>query len=492
MPADFSEYINLTVFDQEPGEIYLNSIELARLTLPEFNLRPGTPEDAIFQAMAYIGWQNVTAINRIPDRLMAGILAMMGVTRQDPTPAQLNILITADSYEGATIPSGTLFGFESIFEDEVTEYVFQTIEPLVINAVSPASAILPGDPYPTGVVTAECLTPGVIPTISVGQPLSILSPSTDILEAEAGSISGSTFVNGVNEDTDAEYLSRCVSYLASLSGAINKASQVDSYIATSFPGIVTRVKTFDLTYGEEGLGDIHYYYDANPVGASRSSDVTTIEFSSAHKFADGDIITVSNVGASANGFDVSNEEVISTTETTITYSNVGSDVTEVISDPDAIVFKGEDVAGYVTIFLYGFGENVSSANKESIKALVSERTVAGLIFDIRDFSILQLSLEIDVTIDSNYEVEAIQSIVKSTIVDYLSPLNFPSGNNLVRATELISLISNIPGVRYVGSVDIQPIDEGWLPKVDNDLYFRYKGSLPSLEEEDLTINFEAT
>ncbi|MBV5280155.1 MAG: hypothetical protein J0651_02510, partial [Actinobacteria bacterium] len=80
MPADFSQYVDLTIYDKEPGDMYLEAIEMARLTLPEFSLRTGTVEDAMFQAMAWIGWVNATSINRIPDRLMAGILSMMGVT----------------------------------------------------------------------------------------------------------------------------------------------------------------------------------------------------------------------------------------------------------------------------------------------------------------------------------------------------------------------------------------------------------------------------
>ena len=83
MPADFSEYIDLTIFDEQPGDIYLRSIELAQLTIPDFSLRPGTPEDAIFQAMAYISSLNIQAINRIPNRLMAGIMNILGYRRQE-------------------------------------------------------------------------------------------------------------------------------------------------------------------------------------------------------------------------------------------------------------------------------------------------------------------------------------------------------------------------------------------------------------------------
>jgi hypothetical protein len=124
MAADFSEYVDLTVYDKQPGDMYLEAIEMARLTMPEFTLRAGTVEDAIFQAMSWIGWVNATAMNRIPDRLMSGILSMMGVTINLSSSAQMSVTVTADSYEGATIPPGTVFGNTVTFEDEVLEYIF--------------------------------------------------------------------------------------------------------------------------------------------------------------------------------------------------------------------------------------------------------------------------------------------------------------------------------------------------------------------------------
>jgi hypothetical protein len=87
MAADFSRYIDLSIFDAEPGDIYFDAIEIARLTLPEFNLRVGTPEDAIFQAAAYISSLNIASVNRLPDRLMEGIMNILGYSKQQAVAA---------------------------------------------------------------------------------------------------------------------------------------------------------------------------------------------------------------------------------------------------------------------------------------------------------------------------------------------------------------------------------------------------------------------
>ncbi|MBM4210606.1 MAG: hypothetical protein FJ187_08665, partial [Gammaproteobacteria bacterium] len=56
MPSpDFSQYVDLTDFDVQPGDLYLDALEYARTSIPEFDPRPGTLEDAIMQAGAYVG-----------------------------------------------------------------------------------------------------------------------------------------------------------------------------------------------------------------------------------------------------------------------------------------------------------------------------------------------------------------------------------------------------------------------------------------------------
>ena len=88
MPADFRQYVDLTPYDADPTDIYLGAIRLARLTLPEFQLRQGTVEDALFQAFSYMQMLGVSAINRLPNRLMEGISRILGVTRDEDTQPQ--------------------------------------------------------------------------------------------------------------------------------------------------------------------------------------------------------------------------------------------------------------------------------------------------------------------------------------------------------------------------------------------------------------------
>ncbi len=482
MPADFSEYIDLTPFDVQPGDVYLNAIETARLALPEFNLRIGTPEDAIFQAMSYLTAVNVASVNRLPSRLMAGILSMMGVQRAEGVPAELEIEVFADSYDGATIPQGSIFSFEAIFEDEIQEYVFETTESTIISAIEDPA---PGDPLPSAIIATQCITPGFIAIVPSGSNLSILSSGLSIISATATD----SFSNGINPDTDAEYLSRSVSYLSSLSGANNKASQVESYIATNYPAIVARVKVFDLTYGDTNLGDISTYRIGYPSTSESSSATCTLTFSSNHQFNAGEYISVGGVGARFNSTGTNLYEITSTTSTSVTYQ-LGGAVTGSSSVPSgASVQTGLDQAGYVTVFVYGFNEFVPTVDKSSILVDVSNRSVAGLIFDIRDPDIVNLTVEADVVLDGAYDQTPLQESVKNAVINYLSPLVFPYTEDRVRKTSLVATISRVPGVLYVKSLTIAPSGSGWLPKIDDDLVFQNKGALPQIDSEDVSISF---
>ena len=70
MPADYSSYVDMIPEDVTPGDIYIGAIELARLTVPEFKVRQGTPEDALLQAAAHMNHLTISHINRVPPRLM--------------------------------------------------------------------------------------------------------------------------------------------------------------------------------------------------------------------------------------------------------------------------------------------------------------------------------------------------------------------------------------------------------------------------------------
>jgi hypothetical protein len=490
MPADFSEYINLEVFNKEPGDIYRDSVELARISLPEFNLRIGTPEDAIFQAMAYVSALNIATINRIPDRLMAGLVSILGFQRQDSIPAEMNVVVTLSSYDGGTIPAGTVFSYEALFEDEVQQFAFQTTEAVEV----PETDFDISSDYPSVTVPVTCLQPGVIPPIGEGVELSIVSSGTDIFSVITAS--PTSFANGINEDLDGEYLSKATTYLRSLSSSLTTASQMDAYLISAYPGVVTRAKTYDLTNGDDASGDISVTRNAGIVNTYLVDNLATIQTNAPHLFVTGDVVDIQIFNNAASATFNGEYEITGTGDTTFSYARVASNSGSTTVSGSA--YAGQDVSGYVSVFVYGANNLVDTLQKADILEDIRNKSVAGLSFEILDPDLLLLTIDGEITISSQYNAEAVQTAIENALLEYISPENFPYTQDRIRTSQLISIISAIPGVVYVQSLSMTPVGPGWLPRQSvtgsfgPDMLFLNKGALPIIGLDDLNITYSVS
>lgn len=482
MPADFTEYVDLSIFDKEPGDIYRDAIELARLSLPDFNLRVGTPEDAIFQAAAYISALNINAINRLPSRLMAGLVGILGYQRQEAIPAEVDIEITVGSYDGGTIPAGTIFVYDSVFEDEVQQYAFQTTTTVVIPQAEPEST-----EYPSEIATLTALEAGVMPPLTSGTEMSVLSSGTDIISAVIAS--PSNFANGINEDLDEDYLSKASTYLRSLTSALVKPAQVDSYLLTNYSGILTRAKTFDLTNGDSGGGNITVSRSSGVIKTFLDNNLATIQTEAPHLFIVGDVVELDIFNASVSATFNGEHTVTSTNDTTFSFVKVAANSASTVVTGSA--YAGQDSPGNVTIVAYGNNVELSSLKKLDIITDVRSKAVAGLTFDIIDPTLVTLEISGAIKLNQQYEQNSLRAAIEDALVDYLSPSKYPLSLDRIRQSQLIALISSIPGVVYVESLVLTPTGNGWLPQHGVDALFRDKGSLPVISLDDIDITYSS-
>lgn len=250
MAADFSEYVNLTIYDAQPVDIYLAAIDLARRTMPEFTLRQGTPEDALFQAFAYMSALSVGSINRLPPRLMEGLVKMVGMERRYGTRATVVVdLVPRDEDEGATVNAGAVFGYTETLGGVSIQYTFQLADDIVIEPnQSSAQVVL----YSQNV--------GIHPVLISGDTLTPLSVSADIDSVTVATTitisdppdANYPFVNGIEPESDVTYLSRARTFLSSLNETLVTAKQVQSYILANYES-VGRCYVLDLTkYDDTG------------------------------------------------------------------------------------------------------------------------------------------------------------------------------------------------------------------------------------------------
>lgn len=253
MAADFSPYVSLTVHDVQPVDIYLGAIELARRTLPEFSLRQGTPEDALFQAFAYMSALSVGSINRLPSRLMEGLVRMAGMERRYGSRAQVVVDLTARDNESETvIPAGTVFAYIETVGGISTQFTYQSAEDIVIPSHATTPQTVQAVLYSQAVgihpvmISGEILTPlsvvSDLDSVVVATSITIVDPPDDTYP----------FVNGLEPESDITYLNRARTFLAGLNETLVTAKQVQSYILANYSN-VGRCLVRDLTkYDETG------------------------------------------------------------------------------------------------------------------------------------------------------------------------------------------------------------------------------------------------
>ena len=228
---DFREYVDLTIYDTTPQELYDNAVTYAQTAMPEFDPRIGTIEDALLQSMSYVGGVLATGINRLPNGLMEGMCRLLGFTRNEAEFATGTVTITTSINTGTVIPKGTVVTYDVYNDGITTSYPFETDSDLVIAAESDS-----------GDVSVTATIAGKYPSLLNGQQLTLVSQVPYVIATElADDISV-----GADSESQTEFFNRAAKYFASLNTTIATASQMTNYIGTYYASVPI-AKVYDLT-----------------------------------------------------------------------------------------------------------------------------------------------------------------------------------------------------------------------------------------------------
>lgn len=429
---NFSQYIDLTVSDLDVQTVYNDAVQYAQIALPEFTPRVGTIENAILESVAYATRNLVYAINRQPDGLMEGLLALMGFSRIEATNASGTVTIELIINTGATITAGTLFSY-NVFDSQgvLTQYLFETTEDLTISSGNT-----------TGTVAVIASNAEEYPNIPTPSSLTIVSSTPFILTATLASLTSV----GTNTETDAEYFMRAVTYLGSLSSSIATASQMTNYIAITYP-TVSRYKVYDLTDSKEN----------KITNAVLSSNVVTLTTQYAHGFSVGNSVTVADMATSTYNGTYTITAVPTTT--TFRYAKTNSNIpTAVTTVGNVILATGMalstgNVGGAVTISMCdSTGVAISDAQKLIIKNDLTNKVVAGLNIYLHDMNTFNVDVACTVVVKSNYSTATVGGLVSDAIEAYLSVAGWDFASS-VNSLYLTTIASQVEGVKYVSSID---------------------------------------
>jgi hypothetical protein len=452
MPSpDFSTYIDFSGFDEQPSTIYQDAVAYAQTALPEFNPRPGTIEDAILQAGAYVGALSIGAINRLPDGLVEGILKIMGVTRIESTAGTVDVEIEFFD-AGQTLDAGTLFIYDYFDGSQVIQLSF-----ILEDAITAA------EEETTVTATLTSLINGVIPSISIGTQFLPASPSAIIFSCTTTSVVS----QGDSSETETQFLNRAATYLQSLSSTLNTATQIENYVLLNYSN-VKRCKVYDLvrptaftaTSGNGyHLGTSASAY-VNPAFASSASahPGTTYRFITPEFYGDttysdtfpSGIYTTTSDGLSLNAA----QSLLTYTDNVSSTASVGEYVDVVMMDTLLSSYtENNEEPGYFSIFVLGEnGLPVGRDTKNTIKSDIQSRVSAGLIFDVIDASVFYLNVTATIAVRAGFNSTTVSTDVKTEIESYVSPNEWPQFDSSLRIFDLVGRILSVEGVQYVSAI----------------------------------------
>jgi hypothetical protein len=219
---NFSQYVDLTLYDVEPQDVYSAALTYAQTALPEFIPVIGTVEDAVLQATSYMTYILAAGINRVPNGLMEGIIKLMGFSRREATFATGSALFTLSVNTGTTIPEGTIIAYTTTIDNEVVAYSFATTTDTIVPSGSDTVSI-----------AIEATEEGQYPTLLDTQQMILISSVPTILEVSLDA----DIVNGINSETDAQYFDRAAQFLSSINTSLATKRQLVNYIAANYPTV---------------------------------------------------------------------------------------------------------------------------------------------------------------------------------------------------------------------------------------------------------------
>jgi hypothetical protein len=473
---DFSEYVDLTVNDLQPPELYAAAVDYARTAFPEFEPRSGSVEEALLQAVSVVNSIYIAAANRVPNGTIEGVLRLLGFERREAGVSTINVQFTVLT-PGGSVQEGTAIAYLTELDGDSVQYSFFVRE--TANASGSSTTVN---------AVLESITVGPLPVIPIGTPLTIAQPSSEILTC----VTTSTPSIVETAETDFEYLSRGVTYLGSLSTSLCTSAQIEAYILSTFPG-VTRCRVYDLAYGsatapvattstvitEDTTIDVEIDCSDERAGMFSFNDSLGLDIdgedvwiTTQAGFGDETITSdifpsglVSISDGQTTVFDLANQTIslgalpVAAAETVAvageTMVQLVSGLTYSLLSGTAPAARTPDSRGMYVIFVWGpEGKPVEFDVVNSIYDELSNRTPVGFDAFIHQVMPIEIYCPIEVEILDGYVGSSVLAEVKDSVDSRFSPNNYPNWNEYLYVNEIIVHAASIPGVKRVVSVDV--------------------------------------
>lgn len=215
---DFSEYVDLTLYDTDAESLLNEIITYGRSIIPEWTPAAGEIEMMMAEVFAVGAADLASYINRLPGGVLEALISLFGVDRSDGVAATGTVQFTMVDTSGHTIPSGT----NLVYTGGLAPLVFTTDVDLVISAG-----------VNTGSVAVTALTVGADHNaVPASATVQAISNSDYVSTVEFTSTNGAT--GGEDPDTDTVFLERITNTFATYSSGLVTSEQIRASVLDNF------------------------------------------------------------------------------------------------------------------------------------------------------------------------------------------------------------------------------------------------------------------
>lgn len=212
---DTRQYVDLTIFNEDPTVVLNEILTAGRTLLPDWTPAVGQIETVLAEAIAFRSAELAAGINRLPDSTTEVLLQLFGLVRDDGVAATATVDIEFNA--AGSLPAGT----EILYVDSVNEQSYN---------FALATEVSRTDAGTTTNVTVTAITVGSQYNIAVNTFNAVaVSPSTAIETIVFSSDSS----GGTNAETDEQYFDRAVTLLASYTTATTTSSQIKFFVGAN-------------------------------------------------------------------------------------------------------------------------------------------------------------------------------------------------------------------------------------------------------------------
>lgn len=481
MPADFNNYVNMIAEDVSPGDIYIGAIDLARLTLPEWKIRQGTPEDALLQAAAHMNHLTVSYINRLPPRIMEGVGRLIGITKDEGSRASIEVTFTLNQDTGIDMPAGTQFYYEITSGGEQFQYNYETITDIVVADWSGTPASIS--------VLLKSTEVGIHPVVATGTEFisqSVMFEIESVLAQQSGTAQTGTSTSitlaATASATDDYYNNNTIEITGGTGQSTTKATITD-YVGSS--------KVATVASWPSGTPDATSVYriDRTFLNGANPEDPQNY-LSRVRNHIEGMSTAITKVSHAKQSL-LSSKDYIKRVKA-YDLTNSGGTYPRLLAAPNDL--------GYMTIFTYGQNRQLTTAEKQEVETYVADKSVAGLTVGCLDMDLIDFEVTVDVKYDSVYNQAALTTDLKNAILRAFSPSGFSGSDEGFTVGDVSTVCMNSGGVLFVDSVTLSVASgnsssgtahSSLYNVTSGNIVFLAKGILPKLTSANLTTNLTA-